>query len=451
MDDTGQQETGKENTNLSTAPAWNERTKIFVGVGFTILLVVLGFLFWSVIPLALSASIIAYLLDPITDFFDKRVTFGRRGFSILLTFLFIIVIIILVFVMLLPPLIQQGVDSVVSLSNSIRELVVEPYEPLQPIIAPDSEEPISLWVYTNQLLEEQGFEASSEWLLETGRNLNIDRQTIQQIFNVGGDITGSILGSIFSIAGSTLGLIFNSLFFISILAILLGGADQIPPVLFKAAPDGYEDDARRLLTDLAGVWDAYVRGNFYLGLIMGFAMWVLAIVLGLPNPLFLAFVAFSMEFIPNIGPTISNLAAVALALVGGSSTFPEMNPFLLAGIIFVLWIILQQIEAIVLVPRIVGDSLQLHPAMVVLAVIWGGSFGGIIGVIIAPPLVASIRIILQYIYGRLTGRAAFIEHNDEEESPMKRVQAFMEWLSTRGKKQKKQDVEPEPEAESQAE
>ena len=265
MDETTQQETIQENKNLSTAPPWNDRTRIFVGVGFTILLVALGFVFRSVIPLALSASIIAYLLDPIADFFDKRVTFGRRGLSILLTFLFIIVVVVLIFVMLLPPLIQQGIDSVVSLSNSARELVVEPFEPLQPFIAPESEEPISIADYITQLLDEQGFEASSEWLIETGRNLNIDRQTIQQIFNVGGNITGNIVGSIFSIAGSTLGLIFNSLFFITILGILLGGADQIPPVLFKAAPDGYEDDAERLLRDLAGVWDAYVAGQLLSG------------------------------------------------------------------------------------------------------------------------------------------------------------------------------------------
>lgn len=441
-DNTPQIEITEDNRNHSTAPIWDAQTSLLIGVGFAILLIALAVVFWSVIPLALGTSVIAYLLDPIADFFDKRVTFGRRGLSILLTFLFIIVIVVLVFVMLLPPLIQQAGDSVTSLYNSGRQLVIEPYEPFQNLIAPESETPISLSTYITQQLDEQGFEASSEWLLETGRNLNIDRQTIQQIFNVGGGVTTSLLGSIFSIAGSTLGLIFNSLFFISILGILLGGADQIPPVLFRAAPDGYEDDARRLLTDLAAVWDAYVRGNFYLGLIMGFAMWVLAIVLGLPNPLFLAFIAFSMEFIPNIGPTISNLAAVSLALVGGSSTFPEMSPFLLAGIIFVLWIILQQIEAIVLVPRIVGGSLKLHPAIVVLSVIWGGSLGGLIGVIIAPPLVASIRIILQYFYGRLTGRAAFVDHDENPpESPFKRIQAFIEWLVTRGEKKKKQVVE----------
>lgn len=428
--------------NLSTAPRWDDRTALFMGVGFTVLLVVLGVLFWSVIPFALATSVVAYLLNPITNFFDRRVTFGRRGWSILLTFLLIIVVVFLVFVMIVPPLVEQSINSIQRLYSEVVILVTEPYEPLPLIRHPDSDELIALSDYINILLEQQGFEASQEWFLEAGRNLNIDRETIMQIFNIGGDVTSSILGSVFSIAGSALGLLFSSLFFITILATLLGGANTIPGKLISSTPEGYQDDASRLLSDLGGVWDGYVRGNFTLGLIMGFAMWVLALVLGLPNPLFLAFIAFSMEFIPNIGPTISMAAAVALALVGGSSTF-DISPFAVAGIVALLWIIMQQLEAIVLVPRIVGENLQLHPAIVILAVIWGGTFGGIIGVIIAPPIVASIRIILQYIYGRLTGREAFMSHDDDDELEQigEQIRTFINWIRERGSK-KKQAPEP---------
>lgn len=55
-----------------------------------------------------------------------------------------------------------------------------------------------------------------------------------------------------------------------------------------------------------------------------------------------------------------------------------------------------------------GRSLHLHPVIVIAAIIWGASFGGIIGVIIAAPIIATLRILGQYIYGRLTGRAAFV-------------------------------------------
>ena len=99
---------------------------------------------------------------------------------------------------------------------------------------------------------------------------------------------------------------------------------------------------------------------------------------------------------------------------------------------------MQQLEAIVLVPRIVGENLQLHPAIVILAVIWGGTSGGVLGVIIAPPIVASIRIILQYMYGRLTGREAFMSHDDEDELEQigTNIQKAIQWIRERFSKRK---------------
>ncbi|GAB5492952.1 MAG: AI-2E family transporter [Phototrophicaceae bacterium] len=415
----------------STAPAWDERTSLFIGIGFAILLVVLGVLFWSIIPFALATSVIAYLMFPITGFVEKHITRGRRGIAIALTFLMIIVLIVLVFVMLLPPLIEQSISSIISLYNGLIQLITTPYTDIPIFRDPETEEIIALTDYISNILREQGFTTVNEWIVSTSRNVNLDRETIMQIFNISGDVTTSIVGSVFTIAGSALGILFSSLFFISILAMLLAGGDSIAKTLVNVAPDGYQDDTKRLLGDLGGVWDGYVRGNFTLGLIMGFAMWLIAIVFGLPNPLFLAFVAFSMEFIPNIGPTISMIAVVAVALISGSSTFAGLNNVTIAGLIVVIWIIMQQLEAIILVPRIVGENLRLHPVIVVMSVIWGAGFGGLVGVIIAPPLVASIRIILQYIYGRLTNRPAFVEHEDAPESPLGFIQDIITWVSER--------------------
>ena len=142
------------------------------------------------IPFALATSIVAYLLNPITNFFDKRVTFGRRGWSILLTFLLIVVVVFLVFVMIVPPLVEQSINSIQQLYNEQVVLVTEPYEPIPVIRHPDTDELIALSDYINILLEQQGFEVSQEWFLEMGRTLNIDRDTIMQIFNIGGNVTG---------------------------------------------------------------------------------------------------------------------------------------------------------------------------------------------------------------------------------------------------------------------
>lgn len=422
----------------SSAPSWDDKTSTIMAIGFASLLIVMGVVFWAVIPFALTTTIVAYLLFPITDFLQRRVTFGRRGWAVLLTFIVILIVIILVFVMLLPPLVDQTINGVTSLWDVLVKFVTEPIvinsdnlpfidDELSLLNHPDNPEvPISIRDYIEILLAEMDF--STESILATSQELSIDRETIQQFFSIGGGVTSSLVGSVFSIAGSTVSLVLNALFFLTILATLLAGGRTITDKIVDTVPDGYESDSERLLTDLGNVWNSYVRGNFTLGVVMGFAMWLIAIVLGLPNPLFLAFVAFAMEFIPNLGPVIAMVIAGTMALAGGSSTFPEMGHVAVTGIMVVAWFVMQQLEAIVLVPRIVGDSLKLHPAIVIFSVIWGGSFGGIIGVVIAPPLVASVRIIMHYIYGRLTGRTAFTEREPDPESAISRIRNLIEWV-----------------------
>jgi predicted PurR-regulated permease PerM len=415
----------------STAPPWDDRMAMIMALAFSLLLIVLGVVFWSVIPFALGTTVIAYLLNPLTNFLQKRVTFGRRGWAVLLTFLIILIIILLVFIVLIPPLIEQSINGITSLWTFLVNLFTQPIfiNPELPLIRdPATTEAIAISDYINVLLAQQGFSTVSEWLISTGQNLTLDRETIQQFFSIGGGLTTGVLGSVFSIAGSTLSLVLNTVFFLTVLAILLGGGRTLSDAILDAVPDGYESDSQRLLADLGGVWDSYVRGNFTLGLIMGFAMWTLAIVLGLPNPLFLAFIAFAMEFVPNVGPLIAMGVATAMGVGNGSSTFPGLSNFAVGGLVIVIWFVMQQLEATVLVPRIVGESLKLHPAIVILSVIWGGSFAGIIGVIIAPPLVASIRIILHYIYGRLTGRTAFTKREPESESTVSRLKRLVDWV-----------------------
>lgn len=398
----------------SSAPAWNPQIRNLVILGFAALLLVLAFVFRTVLPLALTTVVIAYLLHPVTNFFTTYVTRGRRGWAVLLTFVLIIVIILLLLFILIPPLIEQSVNGIASLINIITTLITEPiiFDESNALITDSvTAEPIAITEYISTLLRDQGFNTVDEWLMSVSQDLTLDRETIQQIFNVSGNITSNLLGSIFSLAGTAVGTLFSGLFFVTILAMLLGGGNRLTETVINSAPDGYHKDMRKLLVSLGDVWNDYVRGNFILGSIMGVAMWIFATLLGLPNPLFLAFVAFSMEFVPNIGPTITMAIAAVLALANGSTTFTEMNHLTVAIIVIVVWVVMQQIEAIVLVPRIVGESLKLHPIIVILAVIWGGSFGGIIGIIIAPPLVASIRVILHYIYGRLTGRTSFSEES----------------------------------------
>jgi predicted PurR-regulated permease PerM len=142
-----------------------------------------------------------------------------------------------------------------------------------------------------------------------------------------------------------------------------------------------------------------------------------ATLLGVPNPFLLGTLSGLLEFIPNIGPALALFPAALLALSSQSNTLPFLSGVPFAIVVIVAWTALQNIEAIFLVPRIVGGRLNLHPFIVIIAIIGGASLVGALGIILAAPMVASARVVAQYIYGKLTDHNPFPAANSEVSTP----------------------------------
>ena len=94
--------------------------------------------------------------------------------------------------------------------------------------------------------------------------------------------------------------------------------------------------------------------------------------------------------IPYIGPIVGTILAVIMALLSGQ---PIIAVWATIGMIVV-----QQVDNNLLAPKIVGDSVGLHPVFTMLAIIIGGSVGGLIGMLIAVPVAASLKILLSKWY-----------------------------------------------------
>jgi predicted PurR-regulated permease PerM len=169
----------------------------------------------------------------------------------------------------------------------------------------------------------------------------------------------------------------------------------------------YQGDARRLLYELGQVWNAYLRGQLTLALFMGTVVFTIATIIGMPNPLILGMISALLEFIPSIGSGLAIFPAALLALTAHSTTVPGLQGAPFAVMVVIIWALLQNIEAYILVPRVMGGSLNLHPIAVILGIIAGATLAGVLGIILAAPAVASLRIFGQYIYGKLMDRDPF--------------------------------------------
>lgn len=138
------------------------------------------------------------------------------------------------------------------------------------------------------------------------------------------------------------------------------------------------------ISDRMGSW---VRSQVMLMLIIGLSNLVAYLIIRLPSPVPLALWAGLCEIIPYIGPTLGLIPAFALAVVSGT-------PLQAILVIVIGYGIIQQIEAHIVVPKLVGKSVGLSPVLVILALLIGIQFFGFVGALISVPAAAVISVIV---------------------------------------------------------
>jgi predicted PurR-regulated permease PerM len=118
--------------------------------------------------------------------------------------------------------------------------------------------------------------------------------------------------------------------------------------------------------------------------------------LGMPGALYLGIIAGLLEIIPNFGPVIATVPAVIVALIQGSLYLP-ISHLAFAGLVIVFYILVQEVENHLIVPRVLGVALELSPLIVMTGIVVGASVGGILGALLAMPVIATGREFLHYI------------------------------------------------------
>ncbi len=149
-------------------------------------------------------------------------------------------------------------------------------------------------------------------------------------------------------------------------------------------------EALRIIVDR--VLGAYIRGQLIIALILGSLLTIALMLLGVQYPLLLGVVNGILGFVPFIGSIIGAIPVLAVALLGGV-------PLALKALIAV--IIIQQLDGSLISPRVQGDSVKLHPALIMIVLVIGQQLMGFIGLLVAVPLTAILRDMLHYAYLRV--------------------------------------------------
>ncbi|HVD25953.1 MAG TPA: AI-2E family transporter, partial [Gaiellaceae bacterium] len=222
------------------------------------------------------------------------------------------------------------------------------------------------------------------WLDSHSQAPEQTQANIKQIAKGIGDAAGGILGvalSAFSLLLSVVTAIFLTLFLIMDMPRLLGAVDSV------LDPAG-SDRLQRIWPSVVTAVSRTMIGNIAISVICGAIYGLTAWALGLPFPLALAFISGFLDLIPMVGATVAGAIIVLVALTQGLTA---------AVIMLAVVLIYQQVENYVLQPTILGRAADVSGFLVIASVLVFGTLLGVVGAIIAVPIVASIQIVLREV------------------------------------------------------
>ncbi len=312
------------------------------------------YLLWRLrkpISWVLISVFLAVALSPPVNYLARSM---KRGFAIAIVYFGLLLVPILLIALIVPPLITEG--------NNFADNV------------PQYADDVSEFVQKNKRL----------------RELNADYDITQKLEDEAAKLPNRLGGAAGTLRDIGFGIV-NSLFaLLTILvmtAFLLGSGKQWTDRIIASRPPEQRQRLRRSLDHMAGAVSGYVAGALTIAVIAGTATFIVLTILGVPFSGPLAVLAGLMSLIPLVGATI---AAVLIGVVTLFENFPT------ATIIWTIWaIVYQQLENNLIQPQIQKRTVNVHPFITIVAVLFGGTLLGIMGAIAAIPIAASIQILVR--------------------------------------------------------
>ena len=189
---------------------------------------------------------------------------------------------------------------------------------------------------------------------------------------------------------------------------LLLDARRFKVIFLRTLEPANRPPARRVFREIARVFGAYLRSQLIVALSLGVLVTTSLSLLGVPYAVLLGVFAGLVELIPMLGPLLGAIPAI---LVASTQPFPTV---LWVAIAFV---VIQQVESNVLVPRLTGNAVGLHPLAAMLALLAGFEAGGVVGALFAVPIVGLIWVLVSTTVLAWRGRRIELQRRGRRTRP----------------------------------
>lgn len=387
----------EDQTPLLDSPKWDATTKLVVGLTIVAIVAALLVYFRNIIGPLLLAFILAFLLHPIAAWSSKTTGASWRA-SVNLIYLLLAIILVTLITIAGLAIIQQ----IQGLVDFIERFVVE---------LPDMVQNLSTQVYhigPFQLdFSQLDLEALARQLLDT----------VQPLLGQAGSLVSKFATS----AATTFGW---GMFVLLVSYFLLSESGQLPEDLVYIEIPGYSGDIQRLGRELVNIWDAFLRGQMIISLLVILSYSIMLTILGTRLALAIAMLAGLARFVPYFGSWATWIVTAIVAFLQTSNYF-GLEPVQYAALVVVLCLVLDQIFDNLIGPRFLGQTLGVHPAGVLIAAIVALNLIGIIGLVLAAPVLATLGLM-----GRYVGHKMFDLEPWPEEEGIQSKEMVLPWART---------------------
>ncbi|MDM8527666.1 AI-2E family transporter [Anaerolineales bacterium HSG24] len=384
---------------------WSSTTRHIVGVGLALFWLFLLYISLPILPIIIISGLAAFLLTPIIDMLNTRLKIPRRV-AVLFAYFMLILFVLLAPLILSEPAQQgfqllQNIPYLTLVDNLITSLQTD-LENVRTIQLPLIGRSIDLTLLIDPVLATLQ-EADSSDFFRASISLLPSITTVidylQSVVTVTFGMAASVVGTTFSWIITLIVTLMCAIYFTL-------DAHKFMAYFINLAPEPYRPELEILINRLKRVWQSYIRGQatlmLMIGVLTGLGNWML----GVPGAFALGVIAGMLELLPYLGPFLAAVPAVVIALIQGSTYF-EVSNVTFAFMVIGMYVVIQQTENVIVIPRVLGYAVKLHPLVVIIGVVIGVSVGGILGALVATPIIASGREIVGYLYAKVLGQEPY--------------------------------------------
>jgi len=382
-------------SNLSpeASPHWSWTTKLVVGLSFAAILIGLILRFRTLVGPILIAFIVTFLIQPIASYVYRRLHISWR---LAVTLIYLILILVLLGILTasglavidqtqsLIKLVSNAVDA---MPQTINQLSTQVYR-LGPFVLDMSH--LDLNSISNQILN-----------------------YVQPLLGKMGDLVATIATS----AATFIGWIA----FVILISYFMTSETRGLPTEFKPNIPGYSYDIHRMTRALGNIWNIFLRGQLILYLLSSVTYFIMLTILGVRYSYVLAFLGAFARFLPYIGPAIVWTTFVLVSFFQGYTLF-GMNPFAYSGLVLGLTMLADSAFDNIISPNLMGSRLKVHPAAVLVSALILLNLIGLIGVLLAAPVLATLKLVARYALRKMLDQDPWEGVEDTSPPP---IQSFI--------------------------